>query len=257
MSVTQDPSRLQQWLNNSKLQNSNKPLYQIIQFLIGGVRDLNDATTNLVEANASTSTPSSTTLNPSTVLGRRSTSAGSPEQITLGQNLAIVGTVISATGMSSRQFWQYRAKTGATSGYPGNGFILWNNATQTSATALLFSHLTDDNIDIDRILSFLTASTKIILQDADASSNFQEWLVTGSLTNTNPGTPTSYWTAPVSLITSGGTGTSGFPNNHQLVAIAFTPASGQADYVVLSDGHNPPTPVDDGAGNFIYVGYAP
>lgn len=29
------------------------------------------------------------------------------------------------------------------------------------------------------------------------------------------------------------------------------------DYVVMSDGANPPTPVDDGAGNFIYVGYTP
>lgn len=30
-----------------------------------------------------------------------------------------------------------------------------------------------------------------------------------------------------------------------------------ADYVVLSNGVQPPTPVDDGAGNFIYVGYTP
>lgn len=30
-----------------------------------------------------------------------------------------------------------------------------------------------------------------------------------------------------------------------------------ADYVVMSDGANPPSPLDDGAGNFIYVGYTP
>lgn len=36
---------------------------------------------------------------------------------------------------------------------------------------------------------------------------------------------------------------------------AITPAT---DYVVLSNGATPtPTPVDDGAGNFIYVGYTP
>lgn len=29
------------------------------------------------------------------------------------------------------------------------------------------------------------------------------------------------------------------------------------DYVVMSNGANPPSPVDDGAGNFIYVGYTP
>jgi len=30
-----------------------------------------------------------------------------------------------------------------------------------------------------------------------------------------------------------------------------------ADYVVMSDGANPPSPVDDGAGNFVYIGYTP
>lgn len=39
------------------------------------------------------------------------------------------------------------------------------------------------------------------------------------------------------------------------ITIAATAAS--ADYVVLSDGVQPPTPVNDGAGNFIYVGYTP
>jgi len=30
-----------------------------------------------------------------------------------------------------------------------------------------------------------------------------------------------------------------------------------ADYVVVSDGGDPPIPLDDGFGNFIYVLYAP
>lgn len=29
------------------------------------------------------------------------------------------------------------------------------------------------------------------------------------------------------------------------------------DYVVASDGGNPPSPLDDGAGSFIYVSYTP
>jgi len=37
---------------------------------------------------------------------------------------------------------------------------------------------------------------------------------------------------------------------------AAATASGN-DYVVLSNGANPPTPVDDGAGNFVYVVYTP
>lgn len=62
------------------------------------------------------------------------------------------------------------------------------------------------------------------------------------------------------------------PNSRQLIAgtnITFDDsvanertinASGGGsgdDYVVLSDGANPPNPMDDGTGNFIYVTYTP
>ena len=38
---------------------------------------------------------------------------------------------------------------------------------------------------------------------------------------------------------------------------SFQVAAVTADYVVMSDGANPPTPVDDGAGNFVYISYTP
>lgn len=126
---------------------------------------------------------------------------------------------------SSRQLWEYRAKTSATSGYPGDGYLLWNNATQTSATALLFAHVTNDNLDIDLFLAQLVDGSTIILQDADASTNVQTWLINGTPTNTNGGTSTSYWTVPVSLVSSAGTGTTGFANNHALIAVVFAPAA--------------------------------
>lgn len=124
---------------------------------------------------------------------------------------------------SSRQLWEYRAKTSATSGYPGDGYLLWNNATQTSATALLFAHVTNDSLDIDLFLAYLASGQTIIVQDANASGNVQTWLITGAPTNTNPGTSTSYWTVPVSLTSSAGTGTTGFANNHELIAVVFVP----------------------------------
>lgn len=34
-------------------------------------------------------------------------------------------------------------------------------------------------------------------------------------------------------------------------------SASSTDFVVLSDGVQPPTPVNDGAGNFIYVAYTP
>lgn len=42
------------------------------------------------------------------------------------------------------------------------------------------------------------------------------------------------------------------------VTAAANGSAGSADdYVVMSDGADPPSPVNDGAGNFIYVGYTP
>jgi hypothetical protein len=114
----------------------------------------------------------------------------------------------------------YRSNTTATSGYPTDGDILWNNATQISATSINVSHLTDDNIDIDIFLALLSQTEVITIQDQTASANFQKWTISGTPTNTNPGTSTSYWTLPVTLISSGGTGTTGFPNN-QLLLLAL------------------------------------
>jgi len=118
---------------------------------------------------------------------------------------------------SSTKLWIYKARTTATSGYPDNGHLLWDNATQTSATHLILSHLTEDGLDIDIFVTFTQAGDKIILQDSDDSGNNQQWDVTGAPVNTNGGTPTSYWTIPVTLDSSAGDGTTGFANNHILV----------------------------------------
>lgn len=42
----------------------------------------------------------------------------------------------------------------------------------------------------------------------------------------------------------------------RLSSASNVPISSQ-DYVVMSDGANPPSPMDDGNGNFIYVTYTP
>ena len=131
----------------------------------------------------------------------------------------------TTAGGSDRTFYQYKAKVSATSGYPGDGYILWDNATQTSATGLLLAHLTDDGLDIDLFLAFIATGDTIIVQDADSSSDFQTWAVSGSPTNTNGGTSTSYWTVPVTLTASGGAGTTGFAANTRLIVAVF-PAGG-------------------------------
>jgi hypothetical protein len=118
------------------------------------------------------------------------------------------------------------ANTGATSGYPGDGDILWNNATQTSATQLNISHLTDDGTDIDIFLALLSVGEQIIIQSQTASADYQTWTISGASTNVNPGAANSYWTYPVTLAGSGGVGTTGFANGAALFLALVNGVSG-------------------------------
>ena len=134
-----------------------------------------------------------------------------------------------ATGANgqSTNLWLYLAKTSITSGDPLNGHLLWNNATQINATSINISHLTDDNLDIDIFLALLQINQTLVLQDRNASANFQNWKISGTPTNFNIGLSTSYWSIPVTLVSSGGTGTTNFSSNHQLfLAILNTGATG-------------------------------
>jgi hypothetical protein len=105
----------------------------------------------------------------------------------------------------------YQANTNATSGNPGSGHILWNNATQASATELVISHLDQNNEDIDIFLAIIPSGSLIIIQDADNSSNFQKWTVgTGVETG-----PNAYWTFPIVLVQS----TYSFSNDENILLI--------------------------------------
>ena len=142
---------------------------------------------------------------------------------------------IGPTGASggSTNAWSYNAKTNATSGYPGNGYLLWNNATQTSATSIIVSHLTDDNTDIEFLLSFFVVNQKIFIQDRDNSSNNQVWQITGTPTVTSANTSTAYYTFPVTLVSSAG---AAFTNNHSLLFGQIAVATNSVTSATTSDG---------------------
>jgi len=110
----------------------------------------------------------------------------------------------------------YVANAVSTSGYPGDGYLLWNNATQTSATSINISHLTSNGLDIDIYLALINKTEVITIQSRTNSADYQTWTVSGAPTNTNPGAANSYWSYPVTLTASGGTGTTGFANNTNL-----------------------------------------
>jgi len=121
--------------------------------------------------------------------------------------------VVGPTGPQGQNnsLYDYKAKTNSTTGDPGNGKVLWNNATQQSATALHFSHIDDLGDDIEYLLGLILTGDVIRLQDQTISENYQTWTVTGTPT-VNVG---SYVSVPVSLTTS----THSFSNNDTLVVI--------------------------------------
>lgn len=141
-----------------------------------------------------------------------------------GYLIAVNGEVFATTntGGTTNAFF-YRAKTTITSGDPGNGHLIWNNATQISATQLNISHLTDTPVeDIDLFLSAITSGNKLVVQDRNNSQNYQSWTVSSAPTQVG----STYWTIPVSLIESQGTGTTGFANNHDLLFAIITGGTG-------------------------------
>jgi len=122
--------------------------------------------------------------------------------------------------------------------------VLWNNATQASATWINLSHLTQDGVDIDLLLATLTPGQVLLLQDRNNSANYQRWLVSGATTNFNPGAANSYWQVPVTLLASGGTGTTNFPNNHELLVMLPAPVSAGAPIDFRLNGPLPGYPTD-------------
>ena len=117
-------------------------------------------------------------------------------------------------GYSSNLFL-YSADANNTSGNPGSGQILWNNATQSLSTQININHLTESPvIDIDIFLALLQSGQTLTIQDRNNSANYQIWTITATPTLITG--ESNYWEVPVSLIDSSGTGTTDFSNGHNL-----------------------------------------
>jgi hypothetical protein len=91
--------------------------------------------------------------------------------------------------------------------------------TQTTSTAILVSKTDSNTNSVGNYLNFLQSSSKFIIQDTTSTANYQRWRVTGALTDN-----TTYYSIPVTLDTSGGTGTTNFADN-ATVSLALQPAA--------------------------------
>jgi hypothetical protein len=135
----------------------------------------------------------------------------------------IATELVSEFNLNSDIYYFYKAKTSSTSGNPSSTFLLWNNSSQVSATQLNISNINANSVNVNLFLSALVATEQLVIRGS-ADIDQQVWKITGAPVNN-----TTYWSIPVSLVSSSGIGTSGFANNAALIlstnAIASSPIS--------------------------------
>lgn len=135
--------------------------------------------------------------------------------------------VASATHLSAI-LGLYKVDANSVGGAPSSGYIRYNNATQINSSSITIHHLTDNGIDIDLFLEQLSAGIPFVIQDKNASESYQIWEISSAPVHSG----VDYWTIPVTLNSSGGTGTTGFSNNHEVFIASF--GGGVSDHGSLS-----------------------
>jgi hypothetical protein len=87
-----------------------------------------------------------------------------------------------------------------------------------SATSITLSHIEALGNDIDVFFPLFKTGDTFVIQDQNNSNNFQTWVISATPTIVS----NSSITIPSTLVTSAGTGTTGFANNHQLIFAIVT-----------------------------------
>jgi hypothetical protein len=140
----------------------------------------------------------------------------------------------AGTNGTSTTLFEYVSNTNIQSGDPGHGYITWNDVAQISATAINISHINDLNEDIDTLLSLWRYGQEMLIQERTVSGNNQKWLISGSPSNFNPNSSTSYWEFPVTLISATGTGLTNFGNGQKLLVGVFQPPNIVEDFFFVA-----------------------
>jgi len=104
----------------------------------------------------------------------------------------------------------YRTDTTLTT-TPTAGKFTWNDATQISSTHLYVNKDDDQGTDLKVFWELAATGDTILIQDQSDSANYQLWTLTATPTYSS-----GVFDFTVSLSTSGGTGTTNMPNNHQV-----------------------------------------
>ena len=135
------------------------------------------------------------------------------------QYLLADGTLLTSSANSGNSnFYLYKSIDTAFSPPISSGDIVYNNANQSLATVIYVSHLTRDNIDIEIFFENVSSLNDLYIQDQNNSLNYIRYNITGTPTII----PNDYILIPVVLGTSGGTGSTSFGTNHNVLLSIFT-----------------------------------
>jgi hypothetical protein len=123
-----------------------------------------------------------------------------------------------SSNSGNSNYYLYKSHSNTPGAPPPSGFIVYDNVNQSNATNIYISHTTTDAYDIEVYFPFISSINEVYLQDKSNSSNFIKYGIVS--------TPTiftgSYISIPVLVISSGGTGSSSFGNNADILMSIFT-----------------------------------
>jgi len=98
-----------------------------------------------------------------------------------------------------------------------SGQIRYNNSVQPTANQISISHLTRNGIDIDPFLELIAVNNIIYIQDQSTSLNYIKYKVV-----LVQSAPNNYYLLDVQHLDSQGTGSTNFPNGHDIFMSIYT-----------------------------------
>jgi hypothetical protein len=149
--------------------------------------------------------------------------------------LAYLQDLTNLTGITTIGAVTYVANTNnQTASDPGSGKLKWNNLVQSASTYIYIDNITDDNVDINKLLQRVSIGSILYIQKQSDSEINQAWTVTGITNNSG------WWTIGVSLLHSLGS----LSNNNkievllQVVGASTSSAFGSIQVIDLVGGIN-------------------
>ena len=125
-------------------------------------------------------------------------------------------TLTQSANSGNSNFYLYNSNT-TQNITPPSGSVTYNNSVQSLATIIYISHRTRDNIDIEVFFKQLSTTSDVYIQDQELSENFIQYNIIGVPIITIG----AQIQIPVILRNSSGTGTTNFPNGHNILLSFF------------------------------------